>query len=146
MDCTLHTGGRIVPLDYQQILTQMNQPRRRQGSSFGMIALKLIIFAVIVVAGYAVWQFGLIDSGRQVIGTAWNEYAPSWLGGGGDTNGAPGESIPAVQFADLDAIQNNAPANAAGSDTSGGLSLAIPPVREVAAIPAPAPAPAPVGS
>ncbi|GEM_PF-721270 len=126
-----------MPLDYQQILTQMNQPRRRQGSSFGKIALKLIIFAVIVVAGYAVWHFGYIDTGRQVIGTAWNEYAPSWLGGG--DNGTPGESIPGVQFADLDAIQDNAPANASAADTAGGLSLAIPPVREAITIPAPAP-------
>lgn len=54
-----------MAIDYQQILMEMNRPRRRQGGAWKKLLVTFLILAILGGGGYAVWHFELVDK-------AWN--------------------------------------------------------------------------
>ncbi len=57
-----------MAIDYQQILMEMNRPRRRQGSSlWKTLAVALLAIALVGGCGYAIWRFNVVG----LVGSAW---------------------------------------------------------------------------
>ncbi|MDR0361343.1 MAG: L,D-transpeptidase family protein [Planctomycetota bacterium] len=103
-----------MPLDYQQILTEMNHPRRRQGSSLAKKFAYFLLFLILVGGVYGAWRFGYVElAGGKVhslYGTVKGWIAP-----------APDDDAPTPVDVAVVAADNEP----AGSQT-GGFSLPVP--------------------
>ncbi|MDR1613862.1 MAG: L,D-transpeptidase family protein [Planctomycetota bacterium] len=105
-----------MPLDYQQILSEMNRPGRRQGMSSPRKFAFFALFLILAGGAFAAWHFGYAD---YAIGKGHSLYdtVRGWIDGG-DPAGAP------VETASVAASETASPREDAYS--SGGIQLPVP--------------------